>query len=150
MQVTNDLAQRRAEDNSLEDLIDQGRQEIAEGQEEVEALLVEIIGNQNATLEAVEEATQTVEALEEMTKKSLEAQAAIQVSLREQMNAIKIAYQQNLITLDQAKTASPFVSNRRITVGWRIMETGAKRTTGVRQGRPSRYLSMFSRYGYRT
>lgn len=101
VQRANALAEQRAEDNSLGELINQGRAEIAEGQETVEGMLEEILGNQNKTLEAVQEATRTVEAMEEMTEKSLEAQSAIQAALREQMNAIKIAYQQNLITLDQ-------------------------------------------------
>eukprot|EP00210_Caulerpa_lentillifera_P005376 g5138.t1 len=98
----NALAEQRAEDNSLGELINQGREEISLGQESVEGLLEVIIGKQNETLEAVQEATETVAALEEMTEKSLEAQSAIQLALREQMNAIKVAYQQNLITLDQA------------------------------------------------
>lgn len=106
VQRANALAEQRAEDNSLGELINQGRAEIAEGQETVEGLLEEILGNQNKTLEAVQEATRTVEAMEEMTEKSLEAQSAIQAALREQMNAIKIAYQQNLITLEQARTNS--------------------------------------------
>jgi len=65
-------------------------------------MLTEILGNQNETLEAVQRAVSPVQALEEMTAKSLEARVAIQAAPREHMNAIKLAYQQNLITLDQA------------------------------------------------
>ena len=101
VQTANDLVKQREEDNSLEEVINQGRQEIAIGQESVEGLLIEIIGKQNETLKAVEEATETVRALEELTARSLEAQTAIHVALREQMNAIKIAYQQNLISIEQ-------------------------------------------------
>lgn len=101
VETANALAQQREEDNSLEELISTGLQEMSENQNVVETLLIEIIGKQNQTLEAVEEATRTIQTLEELTLKSLEAQNAIQVALREQMNAIKIAYSQNLITLDQ-------------------------------------------------
>ncbi|GMH41042.1 hypothetical protein BSKO_08952 [Bryopsis sp. KO-2023] len=102
VETANSLSEERAKDTSLQQLIQQGRQEIATGQERVETMLDEILGKQNEALAAAQEAQKTVAALEALAVKAAQAQADIDRAVREQLNAIKIASQQNLISLDQA------------------------------------------------
>jgi len=98
----NALAQARADDNRLIDLIAAGRQDIAAGQKSVEAKLDEIIGKQNASLRAAEQATQALSAIQGLQSQQLAALEALAQAVDRQLSAIKTATYQNVITLTQA------------------------------------------------
>lgn len=97
----NSLAEARANDNRLIDLIQAGRQDISAGQQRVEAKLDEIIGKQNASLAAAEEATKALSAIQGLAQKQLAAQQALEKAVQNQLTAIKTATFQNIISLTQ-------------------------------------------------
>jgi hypothetical protein len=98
----NEAAEQRAADNSLADLIQAGREDIAQGQTRVESLLAQIIGKQNQALAAAEQAEAAVKALLYLRDKQLEATAAVLYAANEQLSSVKQAAQQNLINEYQA------------------------------------------------
>lgn len=103
VQRANTLADERAKDDGLEKIIEQGRQEVATGQEKVESMLGEILGKQNEALKAAEEARNTVQALEDLAIKAAQAQELVDRAIQEQLTTIKLASQQNLINLAQVQ-----------------------------------------------
>lgn len=98
----NQLAEARANDNRLIDLIQAGRQDIAAGQARVEAKLDEIIGKQNASLAAAEAATAALNAIQGLAQRQLAAQQALEKAVQNQLTAIKTATYQGIISLTQA------------------------------------------------
>lgn len=98
----NALAEARANDNRLIDLIQAGRQDIAAGQARVEAKLDEIIGKQNASLAAAEAATAALNAIQGLAQRQLAAQQALEKAVQNQLTAIKTATYQRIISLSQA------------------------------------------------
>lgn len=106
VQRANSLADERAKDDSLEKIIEQGRQEVATGQEKVETMLSEILGKQNEALKAAEDARNTVQALEDLAIRAAQAQEIVDRAIQEQLTTIKLASQQNLINLAQVQNLS--------------------------------------------
>uniref|UniRef100_A0A7S0NBN4 Polycystin cation channel PKD1/PKD2 domain-containing protein n=1 Tax=Chlamydomonas leiostraca TaxID=1034604 RepID=A0A7S0NBN4_9CHLO len=98
----NQLAEARANDNRLIDLIQAGRQDIAAGQARVESKLDEIIGKQNASLAAAEAATAALNAIQGLAQRQLAAQQALEKAVQNQLTAIKTATYQGIISLTQA------------------------------------------------
>lgn len=102
VQEANQAAEERANDQTLENLIAAGRQDILLGQSRVESLLAQIIGKQNQALAAAEQAQAAVQAISLLQDKQAEALTAVTQATDRQLSAIKQASQQGLIDLDQA------------------------------------------------
>ncbi|GFR50551.1 hypothetical protein Agub_g12825 [Astrephomene gubernaculifera] len=98
----NQLAEARANDNRLIDLIAAGRADIAASQARVEAKLDEIIGKQNQALAAAEAAATAISAIQGLAEKQVAAQKALETAVTNQLSAIKTATYQSIITLTQA------------------------------------------------
>lgn len=102
VQEANQAAEERAQDKTLENLINAGRQDILLGQARVESLLAQIIGKQNQALAAAEQAQAAVQAISDLQERQDEATTSVNHATQEQLTAIKQAAQQRLITLPQA------------------------------------------------
>ncbi|PNW70325.1 hypothetical protein CHLRE_17g715300v5 [Chlamydomonas reinhardtii] len=98
----NQLAEARANDNRLIDLINAGRADIQAGQARVEAKLDEIIGKQNQALAAAEDAAKALSAIQGLAERQVAAQRALETAVTNQLSAIKTATYQSIITLTQA------------------------------------------------
>ena len=102
VQEANQAAEERAQDKTLENLINAGRQDILLGQARVESLLAQIIGKQNQALAATEQAQAAVQAISDLQERQAEAITSANHATQEQLTAIKQAAQQSLISLPQA------------------------------------------------
>eukprot|EP00192_Tetraselmis_astigmatica_P001702 CAMPEP_0117652658 /NCGR_PEP_ID=MMETSP0804-20121206/2750_1 /TAXON_ID=1074897 /ORGANISM="Tetraselmis astigmatica, Strain CCMP880" /LENGTH=1606 /DNA_ID=CAMNT_0005458731 /DNA_START=90 /DNA_END=4910 /DNA_ORIENTATION=+ len=97
-------AEQRAADKTLEDLITAGRQDIKDGQERVENLLAEIIEKQNEAAAAAEEAAAALAQIQELQTAMAKSQQLVELGVQKQLQAIMVAGQQQMITLEQALT----------------------------------------------
>lgn len=102
VQEANQAAEERAADNTLENLINAGRQDILLGQARVEGLLAQIIGQQNEALAAAQQAEAAVQAISYLEETRTDATASVSHATDEQLTAIKQAAQQDLINQAQA------------------------------------------------
>ena len=82
--------QARAEDSSLQTLITQARADIATGQAEVQALLTEIIGKQNAAAAAAEQTAASLAAIQDLQAQQAQAQQDIANAVQDQITAIQV------------------------------------------------------------
>ncbi|KAG2493793.1 hypothetical protein HYH03_008013 [Edaphochlamys debaryana] len=98
----NQLAEARANDNRLIDLISAGRADIQAGQARVEAKLDEIIGKQNEALAMADAAAKALSAIQGLAERQVAAQKALETAVMNQLTAIKTATYQNIISLTQA------------------------------------------------
>mmetsp|Transcript_27128 Transcript_27128/g.48350 ORF Transcript_27128/g.48350 Transcript_27128/m.48350 type:complete len:1606 (-) Transcript_27128:382-5199(-) len=95
-------AEARAADKTLEDLINAGRQDIKQGQARVEALLSEIISKQNEAAAAAEEAAAALQQIQDLQTQMARSQQLVELGVQKQLNAIMVAGQQQMITLNDA------------------------------------------------
>ncbi|KAK9819873.1 hypothetical protein WJX72_003501 [[Myrmecia] bisecta] len=100
--AANAAAAARAQDTSLTTLINAGRADIQTGQQQVETLLNQIIGKQNDAAAAAQAAANALAAIQDLQAQQVQAQQAIEAAVRNQLDAIKVASQQGLISLSQA------------------------------------------------
>lgn len=84
--------QANAEDTSLEALITAGRADIATGQAAVEALLEEIIGEQDTAAAAEAAAASALAALESLTTEQEEATADIATAYTASLTSIEVSH----------------------------------------------------------
>lgn len=100
--TANQLAQARANDNRLIELITAGRQDIAAGQAAVQSKLDEIIGKQQQALQAAQDAAKALSAIQDLQQKQIQAQQALETAVNNQLTAIRTATKTGIITLTQA------------------------------------------------
>uniref|UniRef100_A0A061RIA9 Polycystin cation channel family n=1 Tax=Tetraselmis sp. GSL018 TaxID=582737 RepID=A0A061RIA9_9CHLO len=97
-----EAAETRAADNTLEELIQAGRQDIRDGQARVEGLLTQIIDKQNQAAEAAEQAAAALQQIQDLQTQMEKSQRLVEQGVQKQLEAIMVASQQQMITLSDA------------------------------------------------
>jgi phage host-nuclease inhibitor protein Gam len=72
------------------------------GQKRVESKLDEILGKQNQMQAVADQAAKVLQSISDLSQRQLEAQQALEKAVQSQLYAIKVAAQQNIISLAQA------------------------------------------------
>jgi len=87
----NEFARARANDDTLTNLISQGRQDISNNQALIISKLDTIIGKQNQSLAAAAEASAAIASIQNLASQQAAAQQALATALQSQVTAIKSA-----------------------------------------------------------
>jgi hypothetical protein len=101
---SNALAQARAGDNTLVNLISQGQANIAANQAAIMSQLAVIIGKQNQSLAAAQQASTALSAIQGLASMQAAAQQALTNAVLQQVTAIKSATFAKIISLTQVRS----------------------------------------------
>lgn len=85
------VLQARAQDTSLQTLINAGTTAIAQGQAQVESLLQQIIGKQNQAAAAAQQAARALAAIQDLQSQQAQAQQDIAAAVQSQVTAIQVS-----------------------------------------------------------
>ncbi|GBF96992.1 polycystin cation channel family [Raphidocelis subcapitata] len=96
------LAEARAANTRLQDLITAGRADIATGQRSLESRLDELLQRQAAALDAARSAAAALAAVQGLAERQVAALSGLDAAVKEQVRTIAVAAQQGLISLSTA------------------------------------------------
>ncbi|KAI8467677.1 MAG: hypothetical protein J3K34DRAFT_480735 [Monoraphidium minutum] len=100
--TANLLAEARAANTRVQDLITAGRADVASGQAALEAKLDTLLQRQQAALDAARTASAALAAVQGMAERQVAALTGLDAAVKEQVKTISVATQQGLISLSTA------------------------------------------------
>uniref|UniRef100_A0A6S8IGD5 Polycystin cation channel PKD1/PKD2 domain-containing protein n=1 Tax=Dunaliella tertiolecta TaxID=3047 RepID=A0A6S8IGD5_DUNTE len=100
--ISNQLASERANDNPVLAIIREVRQIISSGQDRVEARLDEILGRQSRSLEVAQRSTDALNSIRGLAERQVEAQRSLQSTVDRQLSAIQSKIDAGSISAQEA------------------------------------------------